>query len=239
MTLSFQPVILHQHFSQYGFANLSAHLYPARQHFGRSRFDPLRDRAAFFELLIPVRLYRRRQFFQFLDQGIEQGYRAAGDAGANTYFGNVNPQTGLGKATTSQYELDKSNIQRTAQDSIAVGQKMLAQRGMQGSPGAMSSLLNTTNRNADMSTNSAYNTALQNQQQLGLAGIGYNQQQQQLYNPLMAIGTATGAYGQGGNSAAQRAGMGSMGGDILGGVGTLAGAAGSVMTGLGAMNRRT
>ncbi len=173
------------------------------------------------------------------DQGIQQGYRAAGDTAANTYFGNVNPQTGLGKATTSQYELDKSNIQRTAQDSIAVGQKMLAQRGMQGSPGALSSLLNTTNRNADVSTNSAYNTALQNQQQLGLAGIGYNQQQQQLYNPLSAIGTASGAYGQGGNSAAQRAGMGSLGGDIIGGIGTLAGAAGSVMTGMGAMNRRT
>ena len=105
----------------------------------------------------------------------QPGYKVAGDTAASTYFGNVNQQTGLGKATTSQYELDKSNIERTAQDSIAVGQKMLAQRGMQGSPGALSSLINTTNRNADTTTNSAYNTALQNQQQLGLAGIGYNQ----------------------------------------------------------------
>jgi hypothetical protein len=48
------------------------------------------------------------------NQGIQQGYRAAGDTAASTYFGNVNPQTGLGKATTSQYELD---IERTAQDS--------------------------------------------------------------------------------------------------------------------------
>jgi hypothetical protein len=173
------------------------------------------------------------------DLGIQQGYRAAGDTAANTYFGAPNPQTGLGKAATSQYELDKSNIARTAQDSISVGQRMLAQRGFQGSPGAMSSLINTTNRNADVSTTDSYNRALQNQQQLGLAGIGYNQQQQQLYNPLSAIGTASGAYGQGGNSAAQRAGMGSGVGDVVGGIGTLAGAAGSVMTGLGAMNRRT
>jgi hypothetical protein len=173
------------------------------------------------------------------NQGIQQGYRAAGDTAASTYFGAPNPQTGLGKATTSQYELDKSNIARTAQDSIAVGQRMLASRGFQGSPGATSSLINTTNRNADVSTTDAYNRALQNQQQLGLAGIGYNQQQQQLYNPLSAIGTASGAYGQGGNSAAQRAGMGSGFGDVIGGIGTLAGAAGSVMSGMGAMNRRT
>ena len=186
-----------------------------------------------------VALGQQGQKIATQDQGIQSGYRAAGDTGANYYFGAPNPQTGLGKAATSQYELDKSNIARTAQDSIAVGQRMLAQRGFQGSPGAMSSLINTTNRTADTSTNAAYNTALQNQQQLGLAGIGYNQQQQQLYNPLSAIGTASSAYGQGGNSAAQRAGMGSVGSDILGGIGTLAGAAGSVMTGMGAMNRRT
>ena len=173
------------------------------------------------------------------DQGIQQGYRAAGDTGAKTYFAAPTDPSGLNQYNRSQFELDKSNIARTAQDSISVGQRMLAQRGFQGSPGAISSLLNTTNRNADASTNDAYVRALGNQQQLGLAGIGYNQQQQQMYNPLSAIGTASSAYGQGGNSAAQRAGMGSGVGDVIGGIGTLAGAAGSVMTGLGNMNRRS
>jgi hypothetical protein len=172
------------------------------------------------------------------NQGIQQRYRAAGDTAAGTYFGAPNPQTGLGKATTQQYELDKANIERNATDSIGVAQRMAAQRGFQGSPGAMSSIINTTNRNAGELETGAYNTALQNQQQLGLAGIGYNQQQQ-LYNPLSAIGTASSAYGQGGNSAAQRAGMGSGVGDVIGGISSLAGAAGSVMTGLGNMNRRS
>jgi hypothetical protein len=173
------------------------------------------------------------------DQGIQQGYRSAGDTAAKTYFATPTDPSGLNQFNRSQYELDKSNIARTAQDSISVGQRMLASRGFQGSPGAMSSLINTTNRNADASTNDAYVRALQNQQQLGLAGIGYNQQQQQMYNPLSAIGAASSAYGQGGNSAAQRGQMGSWGSDIVGGIGTLAGAAGSVMTGLGNMNRRS
>lgn len=172
------------------------------------------------------------------NQGIQQGYRAAGDTAANNYFGKVDPNTGLGKATTQQYELDKSNIERNATDSIGVAQRMAAQRGMQGSPGAMSSIINTTNRNAGQLETGAYNTALQNQQQLGLQGIGYNVGQQQLYNPLSAIGTASSAYGQGGNSAAQRAGMGSGVGDVIGGVSSLAGSAGSVMTGMNAMNKR-
>jgi|SRR5882762_6463346 len=167
------------------------------------------------------------------NQGIQSGYRAAGDTGAQNYFGNVNPSTGLGKAATSQYELDKSNIARTAQDSIGVGQRMLAQRGFNSSPGALSSLLNTTNRNADALTTQSYNTALQNQQQLGLAGIGYNQQQQQLYNPLSAIGTASGAYGQGGNSAALRSGMGSGFGDVMSGIGGAVG----IATGLGSAKK--
>jgi len=173
------------------------------------------------------------------DQGIQQGYRTAGDTAAKTYFATPTDPSGLNQFNRSQYELDKSNIARTAADSIAVGQRMLASRGFQGSPGATSSLINTTNRNADASTNDAYVRALQNQQQLGLAGIGYNQQQQQMYNPLQAIGTASSAYGQGGTSAAQRGQMGSWGSDIIGGIGSLAGAAGSVMTGLENMNRRS
>src|SRR5689334_22415035 len=80
------------------------------------------------------------------DQGIQQGYRSAGDTSAKTYFATPTDPSGLNKFNQSQYELDKSNIARTAQDSISVGQRMLAQRGFQGSPGAMSSLINTTNR---------------------------------------------------------------------------------------------
>jgi len=120
-------------------------------------------------------------------------------------------------------------------DTLGIGQKLLAQRGFQSSPGALSSLVNTADRNAGLQDRQAYTDALGRQQQLGLQGIGYNQQQQQLYNPLSAIGTASGAYGQGGSSAAQRAGMGSGVGDVIGGIGTLAGAAGSVMTGIGRM----
>jgi len=96
----------------------------------------------------------------------------------------------------------------------------------------------TASRTAADQERQAYTDALNRQQQLGLQGIGYNQQQQQLYNPLSAIGTASSAYGQGSSSAAQRAGMGSGVGDVLGGIGTLAGSAGSVMTGMGRMGAR-
>jgi hypothetical protein len=171
------------------------------------------------------------------DQPIQQGYRSAGDTAAKTYFSPPTDPSGLNQFNRSQFELDKSNIARTAQDSIAVGQRMLAQRGMQGSPGGMSSLINTTNRTAADQDRQAYTDALSRQQQLGLAGIGYNQQQQQMYNPLNAIGTASGAFGQGSTSAAQRAGMGSWGSDVIGGISSLAGAAGSVMSGMKNMNR--
>jgi hypothetical protein len=86
----------------------------------------------------------------------------------------------------------------------------------------MSSLINTTNRNADEMTTGAYNTALQRQQQLGLAGIGYNVGQQQLYDPNAPIRSGTSAYGTGAQAGADLNKMGSTFGDVMSGLGGIA-----------------
>ena len=184
-----------------------------------------------------VALGQQGQKIATQDQTIQQGYRTAGDALAGKYFAPPTDPSGLNQYGQEQFGLAKSNIARNEQDQLGLGARALAYRGFNNSPGAFSSMFNSAERASADATNSAYATALGNQQQLGLAGIGYNQQQQQMYNPLSAIGTASGAYGQGANSAALRKGMGSGFGDVIGGIGSLAGAAGSVMTGIGAMRR--
>src|SRR5581483_2408587 len=144
---------------------------------------------------------------------IQSGYRGASDAGTKNYFGPPGAN-GLGKWTNTQYENDKRNIEQTSKDALEVGQRMLAHRGLNASPGAMSSLINTTNRNRDAQITDAYNTAVNRQLGLGLEGVKYNTGMQEMYNPLRAIGTVTGVYQGGADAGAKRGQMGSWLGDI-------------------------
>ncbi len=69
------------------------------------------------------------------NQGIQSGYRTAGDTAAKTYFAQPTDQSGLNQYNRSQFELDKSNIAKSMSDTLGVGQRLLAQRGFQSSPG--------------------------------------------------------------------------------------------------------
>ena len=152
----------------------------------------------------------------------QQAYKSAGDTAAKTYFAPPTDPSGLNAYNKSQFELAKSGIARNEADQLGVGERMLAQRGFNNSPGALSSLLNTASRNTADQINNAYSTALGNQQQLGLAGINYNTNMQSLYNPLSAIGTSNQALSGGAQSGALRSQMGSGFGDVMGGIGSMA-----------------
>jgi len=119
--------------------------------------------------------------------GLQNSYRGAGDAAANKLFA-LPSNGGLNPYLKEQFGQEKEQIGKAYGDTVAAAQKGLAARGMGVAPSGMSaSLINSANRNAGEATTNAYGQQVNNQLGLGLQGVKYNQEQQQLYSPLPAI----------------------------------------------------
>lgn len=150
------------------------------------------------------------------DTGIQAGYRKTGDAFANNLIpdsqGHLSPYAG------AQFAQEKKQIGKTYGDMSDVGLRQLGTRGL-AAPGASASIINTNNRNAGEAETNAYERAQQASLGQGLAGIGYGQTQQQIYNPNAPLSVASGAYGTQGNLGVQQANQGSP----LGAIGTILG----------------
>lgn len=149
--------------------------------------------------------------------GIQTQARNNGNLAANKLF-NLPANGGLNPYLKEQFGQEKEQIGKAYGDTVAAAQKGLTQRGMAVAPGgASTSMINTAGRNAGEAETGAYGDAVKNQLGLGLEGVKYNQEQQQMYNPLPAIGTKM----QGGQ-ALQQMGATSGFGSIMKGIGTVA-----------------
>jgi hypothetical protein len=129
------------------------------------------------------------------------------------------------------YEQQKRNIERNAADATGAGIRTLAERGFGTGPsGALSSVINTTNRNAGDAETNAYEDAMGRTAQEGALGAGLLENEQQLANPMTAADLAVRANSAAAQAAAARHGMGSPLGDIGSGIQGLA----STFAGIGA-----
>lgn len=138
-------------------------------------------------------------------QGVQTGARETADPFARSLISTAPGQ--LSPLAASQYEQAKRNIASNYEDAARTGLKSLSYRGMGGPTGEMASVLNTNLRNRANAETDAYNTALGNTYNQGLAGLNYYGQQQGLYDPLRPLGQAS-------SSAYQQSQMGSTLGDI-------------------------
>jgi hypothetical protein len=149
--------------------------------------------------------------------GIQNTARNAGNRSAGQLF-NLPADGGLNPYLKEQFGREKEQIGKAYGDTLAAAQKGVTARGMGVAPsGASTSMINTAGRNAGEAETGAYGDAVNHQLGLGLEGVKYNQEQQQMYNPLPALGTQM----QGGQ-ALQAMGDGSGFSKVMKGVGTVA-----------------
>lgn len=131
-----------------------------------------------------------------------------------------------------RYASDVRAINDAYGNARRVGLRALTLRGLNQAPtGAESSIMNTADNGAAVAETGARSDAMDRTLSGGLDALKYYQGQQSQYNALPALDSA-------GLSNYRRSSMGSTLGDVMGGIGTLAGAAGSVMTGMGGMGAR-
>lgn len=131
----------------------------------------------------------------------------------------------LSPLAQAQYAGDVRNIHDTYGQLTQSGLKGIGYQGWNNAPSGMeASLKNSAIRNEGAAETGAYENAQQQTNQQGLAGIGYQQGQQQIYNPVPAESTTI----AGGQARSQE---GSTAGDILGGIGTLSQAFKNVVPG--------
>ena len=137
------------------------------------------------------------------------------------------PKAGeLSPYAQGQYQSDVRNIQDTYGGLTQAGLKGLSYQGMNNGPSGMeASLKNSAIRNEGAAETDAYNRALQSTLGQGLAGMGYYQGQQQIYDPTRAQQTAI----QGGQARSQE---GSTLGDVMSGIQGLSSAFGNVAGGV-------
>jgi len=156
-----------------------------------------------------------------IDQGLQQGYRKTGDTTANSLF-TLPANGGLNPYLSQQFAREKEQIGKTYGDQVAAAQRGLTQRGMSVAPtGLTASIQNTAIRNAGDTETGAYNDQLKNQLGLGLQGVNYAQQQQQLYDPLKAVAATDQSAQTLGQLGALKQQMGSGFGDVLKAAGTI------------------
>lgn len=139
----------------------------------------------------------------------------------------------LSPYSQAEYESQKTADASSAMDSRALGAKAASLRGFGSTPGTSASIINTTNRTRDANDTTAHQAAMRDTLGQGLSGVGYLQNQQNIYDPNRALQTGVSARGTQANAAQVMNQSPTLAGSIGQGIGTLAGAAGSVMTGLG------
>lgn len=158
--------------------------------------------------------------------GTDTGLQTSARNTAAPFAASLIPKAGGGLSpyAASQFGQEKQEIGKTYNDLSQVGIKQLGNRGL-AAPGASASIVNSDNRAAGDATTAAYNQALQSSLGQGLAGIGYQQGQQQIYNPNQPLQTATGAYNGAVSGGKAINSMGSTLGDIGAGLSGIAGLA--------------
>lgn len=173
-----------------------------------------------------------------------QGVQTSARSTAQPFASSLLPSKsgGLSPYANAQYGQAKTQNALEAQNERSMGLKALALRGFNNSPGATSSVLNTTNQRQGAADTGAYQNAMRDTLGEGLAGLNYFSGQQSMYDPNRALQTATGAYGAetGGANAMSNAAQvmntsPTLLGDIGGGLMGLAGGASSIMGGLGSL----
>lgn len=160
------------------------------------------------------------------DQGIQNGYRNAGDQIINS---QTNTNGGLSPLVEKQLANEQGLIGKSYANASQAANRGLTQRGMGVAPSGLSaSITNTGINNGQTAQTQAVGNAFGTQNQLNQGSLGYDVGQQSLYNPLSAIQVANQGVGAttGAGSALNKAG--STLGDIGSGLGTLAGLATSV-----------
>lgn len=106
------------------------------------------------------------------------------------------------------YEQEKRNIDRNAADAVGTGIRTLASRGLGTGPsGELSSLVNSTGREAGAEKTNAYENAMQETPGLGLQGAGLMENEQQLANPLAPMGIGINAATNAANAGIGKASM--------------------------------
>lgn len=167
------------------------------------------------------------------------GVQTSARTTANPFATSLLPSKsgGLSPYAQAQYGQEKMQNAENASNGRALGLRALGQRGFN-SIGAPSSIINTSNEGQNRADTGAYENAMQNTLGQGLAGLNYFGNQQQVYDPTKAYGAASNAYGTQANAAQVMNSSPTLAGDIMSGLGGLAGAAGSVMTGMGGMGAR-
>lgn len=154
--------------------------------------------------------------------GLQNVYRQAGDKTADQLF-TMPANGGLNPYLSQQFANEKSQIGRAYGDQLAAAQKGLTERGMSAAPSGMqASMINSNNRNVGAAETGAYQQQLQNQLGLGLQGVKYNQEQQQLYSPLGPMSVAEGAAEGLGKIAPVQQSFGSGFNNVMKGIGTAA-----------------
>jgi hypothetical protein len=149
---------------------------------------------------------------------------AARGQGQNIVNSEVNTSGGLSPLVSKQLANQEGQIGKTYGSLNQAAQRGLAARGMGGAPtGASASLANTAANNTAQTQTGAIGNAFGTQNQLNQSALGYDQGQQQIYNPLNAINAGTNAYGAESNAAVNQGKLGSTLGDITGIVGGVAG----------------
>ena len=165
------------------------------------------------------------------DEGIQDSSRNTGGQIVNSM---VNTNGGLSPLVSKQLSNQEGMIGKTYSGLAGAGLRGLAARGMGSAPtGAASSIANTAARQTGEENTGAVGRAFGAQNDLNLAGLGYEQGQQQLYDPLKAVGAGTNAYSAESNAAVNQGKLGSTLGDAM----KLGGAALSAIPGLGTFGK--
>lgn len=167
------------------------------------------------------------------NQATQTGARQTVDPFAKSLIPGSNGS--LSPYAQAQYQQAKSQNAMDAQNQRQVGAKAMGLRGMNNSPGALSSVLNTAGQNQNMADTRAYQNAQQATLGQGLDAMGYYTNQQQIYDPNKPLQTATGAYSGEANAAQVMNQSPTLAGDIGMGLMGLGSTAGSLMTGMGSM----
>jgi hypothetical protein len=160
--------------------------------------------------------------------GKQAGYANAGDKFASSLLPASNGA--LSPYVKAQLAQQKNDIDKTYQSQSEANIRGLAQRGMGGAPtGLRASITNTAGQQAGQAENQAYANAMNNTAGLGLQGVNYMQNQEQIFDPLKAqqveaalINSGANAYSTGANAGYDRTKEGSLAGDIFSGLSNLA-----------------
>lgn len=152
--------------------------------------------------------------------GKQAGYASAADPFAKSLIPGANGA--LSPYAQAQFNQAKNNIDKTYQGQAQASLRGAAARGMGGPTGLDASIANTAGQNEGAATTNAYQQAQQGTLGAGLQGVNYLQNQQQIYNPVNALGAQSGllnaasnAYGTGVNAGKAQ----NQEGTLLGGLG--------------------